>query len=175
MDLLKYDAGWFRSKAGCNAFESLKSLEDRSIFLYSYLKNIAGADFDADQTLFKIAFFMADGILGSSLPYSSYPDIIDPAKNPFITYLDNAVKYPGASAVYFIFLSILHGLVEPERQNEWIYHEDVDDPEFVEKILDAMEKEFYTDNIKMASADAYAIEESLQLVQLKLIWLFGQS
>lgn len=173
MELLKHDAAWFSSEAGCNMYHSLNSLEDRSIFLYSYLKKIAIAEFDQDQTLFKAAFFFADGIFGSSLPYSNYPDLINPAKNPFVAYLDNAEHYPGAEAVYFIFLSILHKIADPTKRNAWIYSQQMENPEYVEQKLLDTDKCFYAGEISMASADAFAIDESLQLVQLKLIWLMG--
>ena len=126
MELLKYDAAWFLSKAGCNMFNSLESLEDRSVFMYSYLKQIANGEFEQDGILFKAAFFLADAVLGSSLSYSSYPDILDPAKNPFVTYLDCAERCPGAGAVYSIFLSILHGVADPAKHNEWIYDENME-------------------------------------------------
>lgn len=174
MELLKYDAAWFLSKAGCNMFNSLESLEDRSVFMYSYLKQIANGEFEQDGILFKAAFFLADAVLGSSLSYSSYPDILDPAKNPFVTYLDCAEHCPGAGAVYSIFLSILHGVADPAKHNEWIYDENMENPEYVEEKLTEIGKCFCSGDVTMASADAFAIADSLQLVQLKLIWLMRQ-
>lgn len=174
MELLKYDAAWFLSKAGCNMFDSLKSLEDRSVFIYSYLKKIANAEFDQDSILFKAAFFLADAVLGSSLTYSSYPDIIDPAKNPFVAYLAHAEHCPGAEAMYSIFLSILHGVADPAKRNEWIYDENMENPEYVEEKLTELGKCFCSGDVTMASTDAFAIADSLQLVQLKLIWLLRQ-
>ena len=84
MELLKRDSAWFLSPAGSKVFSDLTSLEDRSVFLYSYLRTVAKPEFEQDRILFKIAFFLADGVMGSSLPYQSYPDVIHPGKNPFV-------------------------------------------------------------------------------------------
>ena len=174
MELLNFDASWFCSEKGQKAYSSIKSLEDRSVFLYSYLRKIAPADFDEDQMLFRIAFFLADTVVDSTLPYSTYPALIDPQKNPFVAYLKNADHYPGGTVVYHIFLSILHGIAMPMKQNEWVYDKQLDDPEYLEKKLEALGKPFFASGVSMVSADAFAIEESLQQVQLKLIWLLSQ-
>ena len=174
MELVKYEAHWFLSSAGCNAFTATKTLEDRSVFLYSYLKQIASEKFDEDQMLFRIAFFLADAVADSGLPYCTYPALIDPGKNPFVAYLSNATQYPGAKSVYYIFLAILHGLAMPIRQNEWVYDQRISDLEYMEEKLTELGKCFCASNVGMASADAFSIEESLQPVQLKLIWLMGQ-
>lgn len=174
MELVKYNAQWFLSKAGCNAYSGLKTLEERSVFLYSYLKQIAKADFEEDQLLFRIAFFLADAIMGSALPYSTYPALIDPEKNPFVSYIKNADQCPGGMAVYHIFLSILHGIAMPVKQNEWIYDQQISEPEYMQEKLTDLGKCFCASAVGMADADAFAIEESLQPVQLKLIWLMGQ-
>jgi hypothetical protein len=174
MELLEHDAQWFLSKPGCDAFASAKTLEDRSVFLYSYLKQVAPADFDKDQMLFRIAFFFAEAIMGSTLPYNTYPALIDPEKNPFVAYLKNADHYPGAQTTYYVFLSILHGIATPIRQNEWIYDTQFEDPEYLEKKLTELGKCFCSSAVGMTDVDAFDIEESLQPVQLKLIWLMGQ-
>ena len=49
MELTTQSAAWFLSKPGCDAFASVKTLEDRSVFLYSYLKQIVPADFEEDE------------------------------------------------------------------------------------------------------------------------------
>ena len=174
MDLLKFDAEWFCSERGQKAFSSLDSLEDRSIFLYSYLKRIAKGDFEKDQILFRIAFFLADGVLGSALPYSAYPALVDPEKNPFVAYLKNADHCPVRQVVYYIFLSILHNIAAPIKRNEWVYEKKIEDLEYLEQTLTKLGKCFCDSDVGMASADAFTIEESLQPVQLKLIWLLGQ-
>ena len=174
MELINHEAPWFLSSAGCNAFASTKTLEDRSVFLYSYLKQIAPEDFDKDQVLFRTAFFLADAIMGSTLPYSTYPALINPEKNPFVAYLSNISQYPGAKTVYYIFLSILHGLAMPIRQNEWVYDQQISEPEYMQQKLTELGRCFCSSDIDMASVDAFSIEESMQPVQLKLIWLIGQ-
>ena len=174
MELLNFDANWFYSEKGQKAYSSIKSLEDRSVFLYSYLRKIAPADFDEDQMLFRIAFFLADAVMDSTLPYSTYPALIDPQKNPFVAYLANVNQYPGAQTVYYVFLSILHGLATPIRQNDWVYEKRISEPEYMQEKLTDLGKCFCASAVGMADADAFAIEEALQPVQLKLIWLMGQ-
>lgn len=173
MELMNHDVPWFISKPGCDAFASLQTLEDRSAFLYSYLRKIAKPDFEEDQLLFRIAFFFADAVMGSTLPYSTYPSLIDPEKNPFVAYLKNADHFPGSKAVYCVFLSILHGIATPIKQNEWVYDHQLGDPDYLKSKLKELEKPFFTDDIEMVSADVFKIEDQLQLVQLKLIWLMG--
>ena len=173
MELLDHDDQWFLSKPGCDAFALVKTLEDRSAFLYSYLRKIAPASFDEDQMLFRIAFFLAAAVMESTLPYNTYPALIDPEKNPFVAYLKNADHFPGGTVVYHIFLSILHGIAMPIKQNEWVYDKQLEEPEYLEKKLEELGKPFFTDGVDMVSADAFTIEESLQQVQLKLIWLMS--
>lgn len=174
MELVKHDSQWFLSEAGSKAYSALKTLEERSVFLYSYLKQIAKADFEEDQLLFRVAFFFADAISGSALPYNTYPALIDPEKNPFAAYLKNTDYFPGRQAVYCVFLSILHGIANPFQQNNWIYDKTLQDAETLAQKLTELGKEFMGGSIKMADPDAYTIEEALQPVQLKLIWLMGQ-
>ena len=174
MELIKHDAQWFLSEYGSKAYSALKTLEERSVFLYSYLKQIAKADFEEDQLLFRVAFFFADAVSGSALPYNAYPALIDPAKNPFVAYLKNTDSFPGGKAVYGIFLSILHGIADPFQRNNWVYSKDLQSEEVLEEKLAELGKDFVGSAIKMADPDAYAIDEALQPVQLKLIWLMGQ-
>ena len=173
MELTKQSAAWFLSKPGCDAFNALKTLEDRSAFLYSYLKQIINVDFEEDQLLFRIAFFFADAIMGSTLPYNTYPALIDPEKNPFVAYLENTDHFPGSKVVYYIFLSILHSIAMPIKQNEWVYDQQLKEPEYLEKKLEELGKPFFVSGLGMVSADVFAIEKSLQQVQLKLIWLMS--
>lgn len=175
MELLKRDAAWFLSPMGCKDFSALKSLDERSIFLYSYLKTIAKPEFDQDRVLFKIAFFLADGIMGSSLPYQAYPDVIDPRKNPFVAYLSRTDRYREQRILYYIFLGILHGIADPMHSDNWVYDTALDDTEYLRKMLEVSGKDLYPNPSLMADPDAYAIDSSLQTVQLKLIWLLGQS
>ena len=99
---------------------------------------------------------------------------IDPQKNPFVAYLANVNQYPGAQTVYYVFLSILHGLAMPIRQNDWVYEKRISEPEYMQEKLTDLGKCFCASAVGMADADAFAIEEDLQPVQLKLIWLMGQ-
>lgn len=174
MELINYEASWFLSKPGCDAFASLQTLEERSVFLYSYLKQAARVNFEEDQLLFRTAFFLADAVMESDLPYSKYPALVDPEKNPFVAYLLNADTCPGIRTVYYIFLSILHGIADPFKHNAWVYNKQISDPEYLGEKLTELGKCFCEIGIEMPSVEAFAIEESLQTVQLKLIWLLGQ-
>lgn len=174
MELTKQDSQWFLSESGSKTYSALKTLEERSVFLYSYLKQIAKADFEEDQLLFRTAFFFADAVTGSTLPYNTYPALIDPEQNPFVAYLKNTDNFPGRQAVYCIFLAILHGIADPFQRNNWIYDKDLQDAEALNQKLTELGKEFVDGSIKMANPDAYTLEEALQPVQLKLIWLMGQ-
>ena len=175
MELIKQSSAWFLSSTGCQAFSSLQTLEDRSVFLYSYLKTIAKPEFDREQVLFKIAFFLADGVMGSSLPYQAYPNVIDPQKNPFVAYLARTTHYREAQILYYIFLGILHGIADPMDKDNWIYHAKVEDTEYLRNTLEQLGKDLYPSPYTMADPDAYAIDPSLEPVQMKLIWLLGQS
>jgi len=162
------------SESGGKAFSSLQTLEDRSIFLYSYLKNVSSKDFEKNQLLFKIAFFLADAILGSSLPYASYPDLLDPKKNPFVAYLTTAKLCPDTQTLYCIYLSVLHNIADPMNGNEWIYDEQIYEQGGMEAKLEELGRNFCEGAVTMPNPDVFEIDASLQLIQLKLIWLFGQ-
>lgn len=175
MELLHYAPSWYLSEAGCTAFSSLRTLEDRSVFLYSYLKTVAKPDFDKEQTLFKIAFFLADGVGCSALPYRGYPALIDPSKNPFVAYVCAAEHCPGSETLFYIFLGILHQIADPRKRNDWVYDKQLEDEEYLREKLALLGKNLYPDPTIMADTEAYAIDPTLQALQLKLIWLFGQS
>ena len=174
MRLLNFDANWFCSTQGQTAYSSLRTLEDRSVFLYSYLKKITKADFEKDQLLFRLSFFLADAVAGSELPYSAYPALVDPAKNPFVAYLKNTTLCPGSRAVYCICLAILHGIADPFVQNNWIYQKELQDADYLEEKLSELDKNFVATSVSLADPDAFAIDAPLRIVQLKLIWLLGQ-
>ena len=143
--------------------------------MYSYLKTMAKPEFDQGRILFKAAFFLADGVMGSSLPYQAYPDVINPEKNPFVAYLAKADLFPGESTFYYIFLGILHGIANPMQAKDWVYERNLEDPDYLREKLEQLGKNLYPSPTLMADPDAYAIDSSLEAVQLKLIWLFGQS
>lgn len=174
MELLKFDADWFLSEPGRRAFSDLKSLEDRSIFLYSCLKSMVSSDFDKDHILFKTAFFLADAVAGSSLSYGSYPDLLDPKKNPYVAYLVNAARCPDAQTLYCVFLSVLHGIADPFKKNEWIYSPDICDPDKMNAMLEKKGRNFCHGSVTTADPSAFEIDPALQIMQIKLIWLFGQ-
>lgn len=179
MELIKQNTAWFFSEDGCRQFASLKTLDERSIFLYSYLRTIVRKSvFEKKNVLFKTAFFLADAVMESALPYNTYPALIDPQKNPFVAYLSKAWYIPNMDDVYYIYLAILHKIANPANGDDWIYDRMLDNfgsTEYIKKKLKELGKCFLTDATEVISPEAFAIEEPLQLLQLKLIWLFDQS
>ena len=107
MKLVTKEASWFLSGEGTRAYAALSSLEERAIFVYSYLRQIVNEDFEKDSVLFKTSFLIADALSGSVLPYAQYPDVINPSKNPFVAFLKNSKKYKNPTGVLYAFLAIL--------------------------------------------------------------------
>ena len=164
MELLHYDSQWFFSDAGKTQFSGLQTLEDRCAFIYSYLRTVASPELDKARLLIRVAFFLADGVWGSSLPYAAYPDVIDPGKNPFVAYLTKATVCPDLQGLYCVFLAILHETADPKKKDEWIYSA---------KVPEELVRAYCGSETALADPGVFEIEEALQLVQLKLIWLLG--
>lgn len=173
MEIINADSGWFLSKEGENAFSALQSLEDRAIFVYSYLKTKVHEGYEQDSSLMKAAFFIVDALYTSNLPYATYPAVISEDKNPFVSYLVKQDKYPGQSRIYYAFLSILHGIADPKRHDEWIYDEELFSSGEVKQKLKDLGHDFYVNSsLDMADPAAFEIEDDLKLIQMKIVWLF---
>lgn len=121
MELLKNNPEWFFSSEGEKSFSQLNTLEDRAVFIYSYLKTVASRKLDENSFLFKVAFLFADAIYSSDVAYAKYPDIIDAQKNPFVKFLKTADYTLNDFVAYCILLAILHEKVDPYNDSEWIY------------------------------------------------------
>ena len=91
---------WYFSQEGVSAYSQQDSLDKRTQFLYSYLNQVASPGFVKSGVLFKVAFFFADGVSGSKLPYASYPEVINDSKNGYLV----PIKSPRetANAIYEI-------------------------------------------------------------------------
>lgn len=174
MEWLKKETAWFLSAEGKQSYEALASLEERTLFIYGYLRSMAHKSFDTDNALMRIAFLLADGVAArSNAPYKAYPDLLSADKNPIITYLKNAKQYPGLKPLYVILLVLLHGQEDPNNASSWIYdaltlrREDLGDWLW-EQGLGYLPDESGC----LVDARMYDIDESLSFVQTLLMWLF---
>lgn len=173
MELIKTDKSWFLSQEGGNYFAALSSLEERTIFIYSYLKLLANESFDKDGSLFKIAFFFADAVLNSDKPYSKFPELLNPETNPFLKYLENAKSFYTKKITYLIFTTILHEKVNPANEKAWIYNSDFLQDKNLIKKLHEMNLEYLSDNpLYMIEPQAYNLNDADKLLQLMLVWIF---
>ncbi len=174
MDILNREGAWFLSPEGTAAYEKQQNLEEKTIFIYTYLSKILNESFDKDHTTFKLALFFADAISSAGLPYSTYPELINPAKNPFLAYLVNLGKHPEERIVYYGFMSILHEIADPMMQNSWIYDKELMSSDALADKLVELEHNFYEEiPNSLPNPLVYDIAEQLRPVQLKLMWFFG--
>lgn len=169
MELLKKEKAWFLSDEGGKKFAALDSLEERTIFIYSYLKTIAHESFEENKTLFKLAFFIADAVYESDITYSKYPEILKAESNPFVAFLANAQKFSGNEKTYIILTSILHNKANAFNKSEWIY----DEKEFDSNDLSERGIQFLpSSSSSMIDLEIYNIDSDLKLLQLELVWIF---
>ncbi len=174
MEYLNRDVAWYTGAEGVNTYKKLQSLEDRTVFLYAYLQKMVHTSFDKDNTCFKAALFFADAVAESRLPYSSYPELVDPQKNPFLAYMVNLGKNPGNRVLYYGFMSVLHEIADPMKQNSWIYDMNLMTSDDLQDKLVELEHNFYDEEgPHMPNPLAFDIDEALSDLQLKLIWFFG--
>ena len=171
MELLKREKEWFLSKEGTNEFCALSSLEERSIFIYSYLKSFVDASFD--NALFKISFFMADAVFESNVEYKEMPKLLNAQFNPFIYYLGRANFCPNNEVLFVIFSSILHNKVDVKNHEEWIYDKKLlKCKDFLEKISDFDAEFLPSGAFDMVDPEIYEVNSELGFLQLELIWTF---
>lgn len=173
MELLKKDNAWFLSDEGSKQFAALSSLEERIIFIYSYLKTISKESFEEEKTLLKIALFIADAVYNSDLSYSKYPEILKADSNPFVAFLQNSITFSGKEKTYVIFTAILNNKANAFNKSEWIYDREILDSNDLESDLEERKIEFlpgYT--TMMIDPEVYNIDSKLKLLQLELVWIF---
>ena len=177
MELLKKDTAWFLTDEGGKQFAALDSLEERAIFIYSYLKTIAHESFEKDKTLFKMAFFIADAVYSSDVTYSKYPEILKADSNPFVAFLKNAEIFSGNEKTYVILTAVLNNKANAFDKSDWIYDEEILDCELE---ADEFESELAERGIEflpgsgttMPDPELYNIDSKLRLMQLQLVWIF---
>lgn len=175
MELLKKDKKWFLSEEGGKTFAALNSVGDRAFFVYSYLKTFVNEAFEENNLIFKTSFLIADAILNSEVSYSKYPEILDEKANPYIAFLTNAKRKYTIEQIYCIYLSFVHGIADPFKKTEWIYNESLfKDDGYIHKI-DEMGHMFVIPNKDMfVNSNVYECDETYNLIQLEIIWLFGE-
>lgn len=172
MKLLKKDKSWFLSKDGIEKFSTLSSLEERTIFIYSYLKIAVNKCFEKDNTLFKMAFFFADAVYNSDAQYALYPQIIQ-QENPFFAYLKNAYICLDNKKLYIVLTSILHDKVDPKKKGKWIYDKEFwEDEDLGERLEEKGIAYLSTDSINMTDPSIYEMDGAKEFLQLELAWLF---
>lgn len=172
MELLKRNKEWFLSAEGEKAFFALSSLEDRTVFIYSYLKAAVNPCFEEDNTLFKLAFFFADALYGSDKPYGNYPAILSPESNPFLQYLTKAKTFDGKKILYVILTAILREKVNTANDGEWIYDgEYLGGSDWFDKLQDKGMEYLPAHDLYMVDPASYELEEADRFLQLELVWM----
>ena len=172
MELLKKETQWFFSEEGIRSYQALQSLEDRSVFVYSYLKTVANEQLEKDNLIFRTAFFIADALFGSSVAYANYPGVIDKTKNPFVAYLTNLKEPCPLEVVYCTFIAILQGLVDAFDPSEWIYSKKYQSKDEMMEKLGEMDRRLIPDGPAIVDPSVYRIDAALEPIQLKIIWMF---
>lgn len=173
MELLKKEARWFLSQGGAEKFSALSSLEERIIFIYSYLRVVANKEVDENNLLFKMSIFFADAVYHSNVEYSKYPYIVQPEHNPFMAYLMNADSSQNDQVLYLIFTSILHDKVNVSKKSEWIYDNKLlKAKDVMEQLAEKGIKYLPTHSMDMVEPTVYEMEDSIKFLQLELVWLF---
>lgn len=173
MDTIIHPTGWYLSAEGVKQYEGLSSLEERTLFLYRYLRTIANNSFEKDNALMRVAFLLADGVAGSYAPYKAYPDLIAPEKNPLVAYLKNAKQYPGLKPLYVVLLAVLQGKADPANSGLWIYDNAILSKSNLGDWLLEQGMGYLPDKYNsLVDKDVYAIDDRLDRVQTVLMWLF---
>lgn len=176
MKLILQNEGWFSTNDAAAAFEGCEGLEDRSGFLYSYLKAICkeqNKEYE-DSILFRIAFLLADGVWEAKLPYCTIPDFLSPKENPFLAYVRNVASLTTSDNFFIPLLSVLHQIADPFSKQDWIFTIDFKDADAVGKKLTELGHLFIIYGESLAQdAEAFRIDSKLDFVQLQIIALFS--
>ena len=171
MDVIHQPPEWFTSELALRKFASLTTKEDKTIFIYSYLRQVANQTFPSERLVFQTAFLLADEVLGSSLPYGAYPAIISPTDNPFVAYLVNG-RYLNDGLTLAVFLALLRSKVDHTNQSSWIYFKgNLEETVALAKQEDC---DFYNGDAFAPPRERYVIDDTLQTLQLKIIWMLSE-
>ncbi len=182
MQLINKPIEWFKGDEAQNTFNGYQSLAGKSIHIYSYLKLITNTGeaerttptgYEKENALFKIAFYLADEVSHSSLPYASYKKLIDPNENPYVAYITKFKEFIDSEKLFIAFCAILHNKVDAFDDTSWIYNMDFwSDKELTIKLAELDCGYISLDENSVNSPSAFTIEKDLEMLQLELFWLF---
>ncbi len=174
MKVINQPAEWFTKDSSETEYNSCKTLAEKTVFLYSYLKTVADKSFEKNNALFKMAFLFADAISQSDLPYKNYKALIDPEQNPFVMYLKKSSGYINECAVFNTLLAIIQEKVDVSDGNSWIYEKEFfKDEEYPDKLEEigccyvANPRYYVNDPAK------FEVRDALKMTVLEIYWLFG--
>lgn len=88
---------WYFTAEAKEKYDALKTVFDKTWFIYLYIRCAHKQNYmlkdEKELKAFKIAYVLASALDGTSLPMSSYPDIINEDKNPLIGIATDQSKY----------------------------------------------------------------------------------
>lgn len=177
MNFIFKHENWFLSDDGKDTFNKVANLEERIAFLYSYLRAIcedSKKEYD-DIILFKLAFLLADGVLGANLSYSRLPDFLDSKTNPFIAFVKNSETLTAKDNIYISLLSITHEIANPFVKSDWIFNESMMREDKLKEQLENLEHDFIGESNFLPNPECFNIDKAKEFIQLQIIWLFAQT
>ncbi len=164
---------WFATDEAESQYLAFHSLADKTVFLYSFLKSFAKESFEENNILFRTAFFLADEISKSNLPYSDYKSIVDLEKNPFAAYIKNAGGCQPPIWTFAFYLAILNEKVNVHDPSEWIYDLNFTQSLDIEEKLKEKECCFLPEIGVFYDPSIFVIKPELQMLLLEAYWLFS--
>lgn len=81
----EHPIGWYLSRSGEQAYRNAKTFAQKVNYFYEYLRSLANTSVGMER-IYKVAFIMAAVVDGSTLPYATYPDILNQDKNPLVRH-----------------------------------------------------------------------------------------
>ena len=175
------NAQWFYSEAGIAEFEKITTLDERTLFIQQFLKKQtteSGTYFydyeknNMERVSFHVALFLADAIHGSSFPFAKYPALLDATQNPFVAYWQGKGNYgkAGWQTFYNGFSQILLD------ENKKLSHNR--NGKFKQELkakAAQLHAEDHLDQVlqMMPDTTVFDLDPTLQPIQLKNMWLFG--
>lgn len=106
---------WYTSEEGKQAYAEAKSTTQKSRFFFDYLCAIPVGKGKATRPLtYKLAFIIADSMVGSKLEFGGYPNVLDASKNPLVAYYKQGFSMNEGNALAADLLCALHGQTDPK-------------------------------------------------------------
>ena len=79
----KQTSAWYMSEEGKAAYQKATTFTAKMRFFQTYLNTIKKEETDRNISALT-AYVIICGVEGTSLPFASFPDILDPTKNPLV-------------------------------------------------------------------------------------------